>query len=131
MYCLDTDIVIGFLRGHSDAVSKLTNLQESKTDIAITPLTLCELYRGAFLSKENDKNVALINNFVGKITLLNHDQVSCQIFGENYVYLKRKGQQTQEMDLMIASICKANNCVLITRNIKDFKNVPGLLLEKW
>lgn len=131
MYCLDTDIVIAFLRGYSDARNKIINLRTAGTDIAITPITLCELYRGACLSKDKEKNVTLINGFTERVSLLNQNKVSCQFFGEDYAYLKKKGLMTQTTDLMIASICKAQNCVLVTRNIQDFKNISNLLMEKW
>lgn len=38
--------------------------------------------------------------------------------------LKRK-------DLLIASIVFSHNCVLVTRNVKDFQRVPGLKVEDW
>jgi len=35
------------------------------------------------------------------------------------------------MDLLIASISLANNFVLVTNNVKEFKRVKGLTLENW
>ena len=34
-------------------------------------------------------------------------------------------------DLLIASIALANRATLVTRNLKDFKNVPNLKLVNW
>lgn len=34
-------------------------------------------------------------------------------------------------DLLIASIALANKATLVTRNLKDFKLVPGLAVENW
>jgi tRNA(fMet)-specific endonuclease VapC len=34
-------------------------------------------------------------------------------------------------DLMIASIALANQATLVTRNLKDYRKVPGLQLENW
>jgi tRNA(fMet)-specific endonuclease VapC len=35
------------------------------------------------------------------------------------------------MDLRIASIAKANDMTLLTRNTVDFERVPGLKIEDW
>ena len=35
------------------------------------------------------------------------------------------------MDLKIAAICLANNATLLSRNSKDFGQVPGLVVENW
>jgi predicted nucleic acid-binding protein len=32
---------------------------------------------------------------------------------------------------MIAAIARANNCVLVTRNVKDFSTIPHFLIENW
>ncbi len=131
MYCFDTDLVISFLRGYPEAINKIKNLQNTGVEIVITYLTLCELYRGAYASLNKEKNISLINEFLERTSPINQSKLSCMLFGQDYAFLKTKGMPTQEMDLMIASICKANNCVLITRNTKDFKNIPNLMIEKW
>jgi tRNA(fMet)-specific endonuclease VapC len=35
------------------------------------------------------------------------------------------------MDLRIASIALVNSCTVLTSNLKDFRKVPGLLVEDW
>lgn len=35
------------------------------------------------------------------------------------------------MDLKIAAICLANNATLLSRNLKHFQQVPGLVVEDW
>jgi len=35
------------------------------------------------------------------------------------------------MDLKIAAICLAHDATLLTRNVADFQNIPGLRVENW
>ena len=43
----------------------------------------------------------------------------------------KKLKKIGRADLLIAAITMANNATLITRNLKDFRQVPGLLIENW
>jgi tRNA(fMet)-specific endonuclease VapC len=43
----------------------------------------------------------------------------------------RKLKKLGRGDLLIASIALANRATLVTRNVKDFRPVPGLQLDNW
>ena len=57
MYCIDTNIIVNFLRGDKDTIKKFREINNK--DIFITPLTLCELFRGAFLSSSPEIKVTM------------------------------------------------------------------------
>ncbi len=129
MYCLDSNIIIESFRGNPEVKSRLNNIKDY--EICITPLILCELYRGAFLSKNTDKNLIIIKELLKKLTILDFDTYSCELYGRIYLQLKSIGKQTQDADLMTAAICISNNKTLITRNKKHYQNIPSLILEIW
>ena len=57
MYCLDTSIIIDIFHGDTDLVGRLEELKEESFDFYITPMTLCELYKGAYLFFNQEKGV--------------------------------------------------------------------------
>lgn len=129
MYCLDTDIIIWHFRGDSKIMEWLNSI--SMEELFVTPVTLCELYKGAFLSANQEKDKLLVEKLLERVNVLNFDLNSCEIFGRAYKELKQSGKLTQDSDLMTASICISNNATLITRNKKHFENIKGLVVESW
>jgi len=54
-YCLDTNIIADIFRGNS--IIKL-NFEKIQNDtLFITPIVLCELYKGAFLSNKTQESL--------------------------------------------------------------------------
>ena len=128
-YCLDTNIVIDILRNNKDIVKKLEKIKDFR--LYITAITLCELYKGAMISREKEQNMNIINSFIESVEILNFDLESCKSLGDDYLVIKNKGMITEDLDLMIASIVKSNKITLITKNKKHFENIPNLKLEIW
>ena len=131
IYCFDTSVVADLFRGNTQLREKMILLQHSGNPVALTSISLCELYKGVFSSQRKEENKTLLDQFVKSITFLTHTHKSCELFGMDYVHLKEKGKLTSLPDLMIASICKASRCTLITRDHKGFKDIPNLNIEYW
>lgn len=110
--------------------SKIKELEDFGACFSISTITLCELYRGAFLSIKTNEALELISNLVRKVIIFSLEDESCRIYGETYNSLKKQDKLTNEFDLMIASIAKANNLILVTRNKKHFENID-IKIEVW
>ena len=50
---------------------------------------------------------------------------------ERFEDLRKQRIRIPTMDLRIASIALAPDTVLLTRNVRDFRQVPGLAFEDW
>jgi tRNA(fMet)-specific endonuclease VapC len=48
-----------------------------------------------------------------------------------FAELRRQCPRVQTMDLRIASIVLVSNATLLSRNLRDYKQVPGLVVEDW
>lgn len=129
MYCLDTDILIDFLRNDKNAILKMQEIK-GKGNIFITPINLCELFKGAYLSSKVVKELDIINDLVESLEILEFREDVCQEFGIEYKHLKEIGKMIQEFDIIIACFAKVNNLILVTRNKKHFENV-NIKIEVW
>ena len=131
LYCLDTNIIIDFFENEKEIVKNMQELEQQQVSFSITPIILCELYKGAYLGPKQNARLELINALLKRANVLQFTNQASNIYGQKYSELKKKGKQTQEADLMIAAITIAHNAVLITRNIKHFKNIKELKVISW
>ena len=69
------------------------------------------------------KSIAELN----KWTLLEWDADTAA----HFVRLRNEGVRIATMDLRIASVALAYDATLLSRNLKDFRLVPGLKVENW
>lgn len=129
MYCLDTSVIIAIFDGVESIGKKLEKI--SSKNIYINPIILCELYKGAIHSKVTEKRLKFIEDLLQKVDILEFNEYSCKIFSEDYFKFKKLGKPIKDNDLIISSICKAHNKILITMDKKHFENIPDLISEIW
>ena len=58
------------------------------------------------------------------------DEVS-EAFGGIKSGLERKGERIEDFDAAVAAHALAEDCVLVTANLKHMTRVPGLQVEDW
>ena len=129
MYCLDSNIIMEILNGNKLIASRLVSI--GALGLSTTTITLCELFRGAFLSGNPEKNTALFKNLLKSLDIIDLDIDTCELYGSRYSELEALGKLTQDFDLLIGVICITNNKILITRNKKHFENIKGLKVKQW
>lgn len=129
MYCVDTNLIIDILKGDKKLALKLQNLLRIH-DVYISVITLCELYKGAYAHENSIIKTSDVKNIISSFELLGFNEKVCEEFGKMYAKLKKTGKIIPELDLLIASLIKANNLILATRDNKHFKNVD-IKVEVW
>lgn len=93
--------------------------------------TLAELYFGAYNSKYIQENLRSISNFKKNLNIYSDTIESAEVFGKIKSRLKQSGRIIDDFDILIASIAIANNCKLVTNNIRHFERISEIKLENW
>lgn len=125
---LDTDVVIDAIRGRrADIRERLQTL--SPDELAVSAITIAELWYGAEASAEPERTQTLFAEFVAPFEVLPFDRNSAEHHGRLRHRLRRT--PIGERDLLIAAIAVANRLTVATGNVREFRRVPGLSVEEW
>ncbi len=139
MIILDTDCMSLLQR---ENILNSFRLQENldrfaPEDIYSTIISFEEQMRGwlAFVAKSKTPEQQIyayqkLHDFLKtyrKIMILDFDEKAVEVFEK----LKFQKIRIGVMDLKIASITIANNAILVSRNLRDFEQVPNLSVKDW
>ena len=136
-YLLDTDHVSLVQRRHLMVLARLERVGVENVAIAI--ITVEEQLRGWLnVIRQQSKgspekqawayaNLDQAVNFLHRYQRLNFSVVAAKQF---YNY-RQEGIRIGTQDLRIACIALTNNLPVVTRNRRDFNQVPGLKIEDW
>ena len=128
-YLLDTNIVIYVIKRRPIEVMGVFN--ENAGRMAISAITLSELYHGAEKSAEVAQNLAVVEEFASLLEVLPYTAKASQHYGAIRTALEKAGRPIGVNDLHIAAHARSEGLTLVTNNVGEFERVPGLLLENW
>jgi tRNA(fMet)-specific endonuclease VapC len=133
---LDTDIMTLWLLGHARLAERVLGTTEL---VAITVVTRVELLRGRFdfLLKASDgaqlqqaqSRLDQTERELAKLVVVPIGAEPAATFDR--LRQIRKFNKVGRADLLIAAIALAHRATLVTRNVRDFQQIPGLILENW
>lgn len=129
-YLLDTDICIYIAKHHPPAVrEKLARLRPGQVGMSV--ITFGELLFGAEKSTSKAKAILVLKQLQQIVPVVDLDAETAQQYGEIRAALERAGAPIGSNDLWIAAQATANNLILVTNNVREFKRVKGLKTENW
>ena len=128
MILLDTDICIELLRGNLKVIEKRHAYDEN---IAISFMSVAELYYGAEKSDHTNENMNLIEEFLFTVEIIHSDLEILRKFGELKASLGKAGNILADADIFIAATAISRCNMLITGNINHFRRIDELRLENW
>ncbi|MSU77971.1 MAG: type II toxin-antitoxin system VapC family toxin [Gemmataceae bacterium] len=106
-------------------------------DIGTTIVSVEEQWRGWFAVVARHRNVRRqvkayeelveLHAFLSDWSIMPFDDRAADQFEQ----LRADGVRIGTIDLKIASIAQAHNALVLTANLQDFQQVPGLRVENW
>lgn len=128
-YLLDTNIVIYVIKRRPIEVLGLFN--EHAGRMAMSAITLSELYHGAEKSAKVSQNLEVIEEFSSLLEVLPYTAKASAHYGSIRSSLEKQGQPIGVNDLHIAAHARSEGLVVVTNNVSEFARVPGLMVENW
>ncbi|MBI4688718.1 MAG: type II toxin-antitoxin system VapC family toxin [Nitrospirae bacterium] len=125
-YLLDTNIIISIFAKDPQIHNRLANAEE----VFVPCITIGELYFGAYKSIKIEENLARIDEFAIKNTVLACDTDTAKRYGDIKNRLKEKGQPLPENDIWIAAIAQQYALTLVTKDL-HFEVIESLKIETW
>lgn len=130
IYLLDTCVVSDFIKGEPGTLKKVKAIAPSY--ISLSSLTLFEIGYGL---KKNPTKASLIEpilrDFIHVLTILPFAEGEANKAAFIRHELASKGTPIGPYDVLIAATALSQGLILVTANEKEFKRVPGLVVENW
>jgi len=77
------------------------------------------------------RRMAFVERVLSGMEILDIDISIARIYAKFWSDLAGSGQMIGAYDLWLAASALANDCSVVTRNVREFERVPGLILEVW
>jgi len=128
-YLLDTNIVIYVIKRRPVEVMGVFNQNAGR--MALSAITLSELYHGAEKSAKVAQNLAVVEEFASLLEVLPYTAKASQHYGAIRSALEKAGRPIGVNDMHIAAHARSEGLTLVTNNLGEFERVPGLVTENW
>jgi tRNA(fMet)-specific endonuclease VapC len=130
MTILDSDVLVGLLKGNVDAIERVKLLEAQGNEICTTTITAYELFKGAQISFKAQENLMQVREFLSSLKILDLSYNACEEASKIYLELRKSGNLIGEFDVLIAAIARTSDQALVTRD-DHFGLVTRLKLIKW
>lgn len=129
-YLLDSDVFSLMVSGRDESINQRMETL-GKGEAVLSVITTGEFFYGVAhqpISTIKEKRAQRLIDFYGVLPITEEVSVA---YGQIRADLRAKGTPIGPNDLWLAAQAKAHGLVMVTRNGREFKRVPGLKVEGW
>src|SRR3990167_1403783 len=114
MFLLDTDVLIWILRGKQEVVDWVLGVKETKS-LGISVISIAEIYKNIFPAE-----LGVTEDLLDQHILFDVDQKIAKTAGLYWQHYRKQLANLSLMDCLIAATAGANDCTLVSLNIRHF-----------
>ena len=103
----------------------------SADELGVSSITAAELYHGVALNRLPETELQRVRLLLDTVTLLDFGVNAAISYGVVRGMLERAGQVIGQFDMLLAAHALSVGATLVTHNTREFRRVPGLLVEDW
>lgn len=127
---MDTNTCIYFLNGKYVFIKeKILSLPPN--EIKIPSIVKAELLLGAYKSNKKKATIEKVDMFLEPFEIIPFMDLMTYTYAEIRNDVEKKGEVIGPNDMLIASIVKFHDGILVTNNVKEFQRIKGLKLDNW
>jgi len=130
MYLLDSNVCINLLNGKHPEIERNFRFR-LPSEIVLCSVVKAELLFGARYSKRVSGNLQRLEQFFAPLASLPFDDRCAEEYGQIRADLVAQGKMIGPNDLMIATIARTFDTILVTHNTREFSRIVGLRVEDW
>jgi len=130
-FLFDTDAISELLRPHPAKAYVKWIMRVAREEQFTSAVVIGELYKGAYRSYNRERHLANIEQrILPAVTVLPYDIGIAKIFGSIRAHLEDTDMILPDADIQIAATAIGHNLELVTGNLRHFKRISGLKLNR-
>jgi len=127
-FLVDTDICSAYMKGNHHVWQRF---MQYRGQLHVSAITVGELFTWALRAEASPKRLQTLLDLLNDVTVLDVTEQVGRKFGELRAALFDAGKPAPEMDLLSAATALVHDLTLVTHNVRDVANVPGLMVQDW
>ena len=131
-WMLDTNILIYLMKNKPPIVAERVNALGGSAELCMSFFTFAEWLMGAERSTRKPDVLRRLDALTRVVPVrYGVNPAICEHYAAQFTRLRAAGTPIGANDLWIASHALADDCTLVTNNMREFERVSGLRLENW
>lgn len=127
-FLLDTDICSAHVKSNRLVANRFGQYGGR---LHMSAVTLGELLTWAKRANAPAKRLQGVLDLLKEVQVLPIDEAVAQNFGDVRAARLDAGQAAPQMDMMNAATALVHNLTMVTHNVGDYTNIPGLTVVDW